>query len=445
MGKLAICIPTYNRAEMIEEMLLRCAEIYRQEDVDVCFFDSSDNDKIQEIVNRYSGTYRNLFYRRIPTETHSNLKVLNIYREFSESKKYEYMMLSTDYMQFTEDGIWLIQKICKNDFDLCVLNYRDVERIGEKTYTDINDFFYDCAWHLTSYMSAVVRVSFLAGTEWEYIYERYTVPQRINHSHVALLFEQLSRKTGFLAVHVPVSSKHIRISSYRKSAYWEREIFPVWCEYWPDMIHALPDCYRNKDAVIRKNGVNAGLLSWPGFAAYRQERTYDFGVYRKYRKEWKTLTDVPRFLLWLLAIMPPSMAGLFQGYNWRRKFLKCRLRRFCRSHAAVYVYGCGFMGNRVSDLLDELKVDYQGYIVSDLSNEKKSFHGLEVISYDEFLRKSSDAGIIIAMKQENTEQVVKEKKELSSYPLFLAYLYEDALEWPIKGMRAVWEDKRHEG
>lgn len=428
MGKLAVCVPTYNRAEMVEEMLLRCAEFYQKEELDVYFYDSSDNDNTQEVVSRYRTAYHNLYYRKLPPTIHSNIKVLNIYREFSESESYEYLWICQDHIQLTEEGVHLIKRACEKEFDLCVFDYWNVEHIGKKVYTDINPFFYDCAWIMTSYMATVIRVSFLADTEWEAIYKRYTISRRINHSHVALLFEQLSRKAEFKAAHIPVSPRHIRVSSYRESAYWKREIFPVWCEYWPDMVRALPACYRKKDEVIRKCGVNSGNLSRDAFVAYRKEKLYDFAIYQKYRKEWKILTDVPQLLLWLLAVAPSRLVGIFGAYGWKKEILKYRLRRFCRSHAAVYVYGCGFMGKKVSSLLGELQITCRGYIVSDLSNEKKYFNGLEVITYEEFFQKGLDAGIIIAMKKENAEQVIKEKKELRTYPLFLIYSYANALE-----------------
>ena len=86
------------------------------------------------------------------------------------------------------------------------------------------------------------------------------------------------------------------------------------------------------------------------------------------------------------------------------------------------------MSKKVSLFLNELGLSYSGYIVSDTSNEKKMFQGMKVISCDDFVKTISNTGIILAMKKENTEEVMK-KKEIKSYPVFLISSYIDVLEW----------------
>ena len=89
MNQLAICVPTYNRAEMIEEMLIRYGKIYQRKEIDVYFYDSSEGERTQQIVENYSKDYKNLHYRRIPSSTHSNIKVLDIYEEFSKERNFQ--------------------------------------------------------------------------------------------------------------------------------------------------------------------------------------------------------------------------------------------------------------------------------------------------------------------------------------------------------------------
>lgn len=429
MHKLVIGVPTYNRAEMVEEMLLRCSKMYEEAGIDIYFFDSSEDGRTKQVVARYADACQNIYYRKIPPSTHSNRKVLDIYREFAAAREYKYLWICPDHIQLTKAGLQRMERICSKEFDLCILNYRDVEHIGRQVYTDIDALFLDCAWQMTSYMATVVRLSFLADAKWEYIYKRYTIPRRINHSHVALFFEQMARKNKVKALHIPVSPRHIRVSSYRKHAYWQKETFTIWCGAWPDMVRALPDCYHNKNAVIRKHGVNSGVLSWENLIALRKEKIYDIHIYQKYRPEWRNLTDIPVCLLWMLAIMPHQVAGWFGAYDRRRKILENRLRKFCKKHEKVYIYGCGYIAKKTSDLLDGLHLEYVGYVVSDISNEKKHYNGLDVISYSDFLQKGfHHTGIILAMKKEHTSQVLKEQEGLTLYHPFLIYPYADAIE-----------------
>ena len=427
MNQLAICIPTYNQPDMMQEMMIRCLPVYREFEIDIYVYDSSPGRETEEILHQYQAEYKNLHYRRLPADIHSNRKVLNAYREIISLGKYEYLWLCPDYIQLTRPGTECVLSACSKGYDICVLNYRDVEHVGEKVYTDVNAFFLDCAWHMSSYMATVIRLSSFEDMEWEPFYERYTTPERINHSHVAFYFEQLAKLPRATAVHIPISSVHMRVSSYRKESLWKRDIFPIWCEYWPDMIDALPRKYVFKKEAVKKLGVNTGLFGWKNFIGLREEKIYDRKVYRRYRKEWKNLTKIPPVCLGLLAVMPVSLAGLFVHPGWRRCVLNRRLRRFSKKQEEIFIYGCGFMGEKTSRLLEELHIEYQGYVVSDSSSEKRSFHGLPVVEYGEFLQRGSQAGVILALNKKNADQVMKEKQGLSAYKIFFMHQYEDMI------------------
>lgn len=429
MKQLAICVPTYNQPEMIREMIVRCLGMYEEAGIDVYIYDSSPDNKTESIVSQSQTNAQNIYYSHLPPDTHSNRKVLRAYREILGMEKYAYLWLCPDYIQLTRQGMKCVLERCREGFDICVLNYRDVEHIGEKRYTDINSFFLDCAWHMTSYMATVIRLSAFADVEWEKLYERYTIPGRIAHSHVALYFEQLAKMQKIRAVHVPFTPLYIRISPYRKESLWKKDVFPIWCEYWPDMIHALPKRYQYKEEVIKKLGVNTGILSWKNFKALRREHIYDLDVFNTYRDKWKKLTNVPRGFLWILAVMPPKMVVILKRPSLKRRILDRRLRRFCEEHKNLFIYGCGFMAQKTSSLLKELQRKPCAYVVSDCSSEKQSFHGFPVIGYEELPSADSnpEIGIIMALNKVNAAAVIKEKQGLDRYHIFYMHRYEDVL------------------
>lgn len=428
MIKFAIGVPTYNRAEMIEEMLIRCAELYQKEKIDVYFFDSSEDNQTEKIVNSYTLNYKNLYYQKVPSSIHSNIKVLNIYKEFSLKRKYHYLSICPDYMQFTEEGVQRIKIECEKRFDICILNFRDVENIGEKIYTDKNEIFFDCAWHMTSYMATIVNLNFLEDVDWGHIFKYYTIPEKVNFSHVALLFEQLAKRNYIKAIHIPIFSKHIRISSFRSNPYWKKDTFLIWCKYWPEMIYSLPNCYHKKNEVIRKHGINSKILSLHNFIRLRKEKIYNINIYQKYRLEWKNLTNVSKYLLKILAVMPSQIVWMFSVNEWKQRTLRRKVTKFCKDNRDVYIYGCGFVARKTSDLLNSLNLKCQAYIVSDISNEKKTYNGVEVISCQDFFSRTTKSGVIIALKKENTKQVIQDKSRLVQYPLFLMWKYIDSLE-----------------
>lgn len=427
MKQLAICIPIYNQPEMLREMFIRCLSIYDEFGIDVYIYDSSPDNKTENVIQEYRTTYQNLYYKHLSTDIQSNIKVVEAYKEIIGTKKYEYLWLCPDYIQLTRQGVECVLEHCRKGFDICVLNYRDVEHIGEKRYTDINTFFLDCAWHMTSYMATIIRLASFADVEWEEFYKRYMISGRILLSHVALYFEQLAKLPKTKAIHVPVTAVHLRISSYRKESLWKKEVFPIWCDYWPDMIYALPERYQNKDAAIKKLGVNTGILSWDNFKALRRENIYDLHVFNSYRNKWKKLTNIPCGFLWMLAVMPSKMVVILKRPSLKQILLNRRLKRFCRSHRDIFIYGCGFMAEKTSLLLDRLHIKFLGYIVSDLSSEKQSFRGLPVMEYGQLPVPDPKTGIIVALSKTNTVQVMDQKQELALYNIFYMHPYEKVL------------------
>lgn len=408
MKKLAICVPTYNRPEMIQEMLIRCAGIYKKFETDVYFYDSSDNSETKNIVLEYIENFNNLFYRTVPATIHSNIKVLNIYQEFTASLEYEYLWICPDYIQLTEEGAECIRQMCEKEFDICVLNYRDVEGIGEKIYSDVNSFFVDCAWHMTSYMATIIRIHSFLHIDWKGFLTKYTVSKRINHSHVALYFEQSVRLSEFKAIHIPFMAGQMRVSSYRGESYWKEDIFYIWCDCWPDTIRALPAQYNNKNIVIKKLGVNSGMFSWDNFVKLRRSCIFNQYIFERYKGEWRHLTNVPVVLLWILAKMPPF---LIPG-DIKKTILTINLKKFCRSYTDIYIYGCGFTAGKISLLLDEIGIKYKGYVVSRLDSEKRSYNGYEVIEYCNSILNSPRTGIILALDKKNTLEVMRNNRNL---------------------------------
>ena len=94
----------------------------------------------------------------------------------------------------------------------------------------------------------------------------------------------------------------------------------------------------------------------------------------------------------------------------------------------IYIYGCGYVAGMTTTLLNELNIKFSGYIVSELTGEKKTFNELGVISYEEFLEKETNADIIFALKKEHVDQIMNENQQLKFYRSFYMYPYVNDME-----------------
>ncbi len=52
LQRLVFCVPTYNRSAMVEEFLEQFAPIFYQLKIDICFYDSSEDNTTELLVKR---------------------------------------------------------------------------------------------------------------------------------------------------------------------------------------------------------------------------------------------------------------------------------------------------------------------------------------------------------------------------------------------------------
>ena len=122
----------------------------------------------------------------------------------------------------------------------------------DTVYFDINDLFLEMAWHMSSYPATIIRSDLLDEIGWEGMSDKYFKEDRVSLSHIGLYFEALAKKNKVKAIHIPIGSDEVGISSYRKDSMWNYATFMVWCEHWPNTVYALPDIYENKESGKKK-------------------------------------------------------------------------------------------------------------------------------------------------------------------------------------------------
>lgn len=403
--KLAVCIPTYNRPKVVEEFLDKISFRYWHHGFDIYIYDSSENNQTELIVRSRINVYEKLHYIKVDSKIHSNLKVYNIFKEFGDSLKYDYLWVCTDAISWSERVLESVDEHMRQGYDLIIPSQRDVEHIGNKEYTDENALFLDCAWHMTLYGSTILKISsMLTKVNWDELIEKYMVPECINHSHVAFYFEKIKKIDHWRAIHLSFSNNDMKVSSLRKVSGWQKETFYVWCHCWPTMIRKLPDTYRYKSEVIKKNGINSLVLTYSNLRDLRKENILNREIYRSYKNEWNQLTDVTRSTIWLLSRTPRNL--LYDRKYYKELKIKKKIEKFCRRYSKIYIYGAGEKANRYTKYLNELGIPFEAYMVSVMNEVGKIKENHSVILYSDEIIRDGKNGILFALNEKNTREVM---------------------------------------
>ena len=407
--KIGVFVPTYRRADVIEDLLEQICDVFYNYDIDITICDSSDDDKTEGVVKKYTKAYDNVYYLRLDPSIHSNSKVYLIYKTYDFQIRYSYIWIMSDRIRPTEYLLEMIHSYLSNYYDLIVIGRKKMEGGADKEYSDYDSLLSEVAWEMTSYGSTIVNSrSMLYDADWMMLEDKYLVDRKVNHSHVALYFEQLYKKESFRVLRIDFRAGFYSRSKMKIESGWLRDTFPIWVDYWQETIFSLPGDNSAKKVAIRSHGVNSGLFSNDRLIVLRKKKILNLSVSLRYFIRWRYLSDVPRWLFLLISIWPAKklMYLPIDTAKIENKRLRC-IRNLYIHFPKIYIYGHGRIAEKYTEYLDYLNIPCNGYIVSKLSHDDYLQTEHMIIEYDEEIVRDKRVGIIMGMNRKNTVAVME--------------------------------------
>lgn len=407
-SRVAMCIPTYGRSKVVEEMLCRCARYYIELGLDIYIYDSSEDDDTREVVEKYADKLRNIYYVKMPSDMHANMKVFKIFQQYNMKRRYDFIWLCGDAWQFSKRLIESVVSQLDTQYDMIEVNVAAVETVGTRVYTDYNEYLKDCAWHLSLFGAVILNVqTMLENVDWEYFEKKYNDNILIYYSHVGFYFERLAEKKEFKALHIRFNPGWGRTSRFRKQAAWYRNTFFVVCNGWISTIEALPDCYTTKEQTILSLGVNSQFKDETRFLELRAHKVYDWKSYKSYNAQLCRMCRVPRFKLALIACMPSGLAlrKIKNGMCKYKHSIKS-FQDFCRCHSRLVIYGAGSIAYKYADYFEKNNISYEYFCVTEAGENISELLQHKVYAYDTVKPQLKDMGIVIAIGKAYALEIV---------------------------------------
>ncbi len=407
--KIAVCIPTYNRSKIVEEFLAKCSEDYINHGIDIYIYDSSTNCETENMVNLWRGKLNDLYYIRIPSYLHANMKVFKIFQQHGLRMPYDFIWVCGDTLRFNKEALNKILPNIIPEYDIIEVNGSDKENIGTRLYDNCNDYFRDCAWHLTLFGAAILNVNtMLSDVNWKEFELRYSSDEFINFSHVSFYFSKLALMKSFKALHLSLKPYLLMTSALKENYGWYNETFHVICCGWVKTIKNLPSCYEDKREAMVKFG-KFTVFNTMDLLRLRRDGHYNMAIYKLYRDVWKEVCDIPIINLYMIALMPGLMSDYVRKKTIFLKTFKSRLllKRFLKRYSSIIIYGAGKKALRYGTQFSKEKISYTGYCVTELGNNDRILLGHPVYLLADLKGSLSDVGIVLAINPSNAEEVIK--------------------------------------
>jgi hypothetical protein len=314
---LALAIPTYNRAAILEDNLRAMQPTLERLGIAVHILDDSSNGDTAALVTRLQATTQlALHYQHnLPALRHD----ANLVRTLTTPR--------TDHVWLLGDanvvGEAALAAVCAQlrGQDFVFVNGRsgpESASIEDIAADRISAFLAERAWDLsytgaTIYSQRVVQW-WLSGADRK--------PCRN--------FPQLSAILGFVASGQAttaswIGTRTVHSHPRKTQSYWLKTAVEVWGKDWYDVITAHAAAFAGCDLaqVLKSHARRTTILSLKHLLVMRAAGLYTPAMYKTYRTELRACAAAPAALLPVLAELPQTLAAAMVSHrpSWQRRFL----------------------------------------------------------------------------------------------------------------------------
>ncbi len=310
-NRMALCIMTYNHPETVEEVLSHCAELYKRYALDVYYFDSSENDLTKRVIEKYRAAgYDNLHYDTYDSKKTAIEKQEHVFSLGWNTRNYEYMWYMRDRCWCEENTLKLIYRGIETHADVVFMDVGHPNCKQELTLcNDVNAFYHRCGDYATSMDATIYNINTMLKNDlnFESMCTKYMIAWRY-FFQFAVTFEQIAKiKLPRICL---LAGNNVAINHSKKThSGWRVSTFDIWGECWICANECLPDCYTDRDIVIKATGSLPWLLGDADLLiGLQQDGILTPEKYEKIKEYWERVSSVPLEVLRMIAY------GTYQEY-----------------------------------------------------------------------------------------------------------------------------------
>ena len=294
--RLAIAIPTYNRAEYLDLCLTLHLPMLKQWAIPVFISDNGSTDHTKQIVKKHSSEYDFIHY-------FWNETTIGPDENFEKVLRYpqtEYIWLLGDTYRLPDQGInVLLDSVMKESYDAVIFNVSDrASEIDEQVYTDQNRLLSDIGWHMTCLSCLVYSRKLLESA----VFIRY---HNTNFLQLGIILEYIGDKSFRIKWLPQHSLSGLAVVGVIKQS-WESQTFEIWAMRWANFIFSLPPSYNldSKLKCILDHGNKSGVFTFSALKRLRKKNILNIEKYTRYSRYFPFTISTHKYIIRFIASLP---------------------------------------------------------------------------------------------------------------------------------------------
>lgn len=311
---LAVCIPTYNRAAKLREGIEKLLPLVRRHNIPVYVSDNASTDGTEAVVRELQASYPYLFYSQNPENYGADRNFEIVLKQPSAA----FAWLLSDDDRLIDGALERALEIIQNGvYDLIIFNGGKLEDghlvrgrvrdIPSRAYFDRNELLADLGWHTTWMSGLLFGQGLREGGNFSSYYQSSLL-------QVGVIFNYFADREP--AVYWEATPGFFDASN--GWAAWYSRAFEICVDNWRRVIDGLPNSYSEtaKRTCIKAHGMKSGIFATiSDFKRLRRMGYYNLDVYRRYRRTFPLITDIPPAILCCCAFWPNVAKLLYFCYR----------------------------------------------------------------------------------------------------------------------------------
>jgi glycosyltransferase involved in cell wall biosynthesis len=276
--KLAITIPTYNRAELLECSLATHVPIMSQYSIPIYISDNASSDSTKEVVEKWQQVYPLVHY-------HRNNENLGLDKNFEIALKMpnsDYVWLLGDGYKLTSDCVErVIDEVEKESiYDCVVVNLDNKISIPSNIYNSRNNLLEELSGLMSCLSCLVFSKELISEANFSRYYNSYFI-------QTGIIFDYIENRSFSVCWIGDVSVEELICTRLRKINWsYSDRVLEIGVEAWANLVFSLGPMYMlsSKLNATRFFGDVSGLLTYKGIFVRRSHGAITYQSVKKHRR-----------------------------------------------------------------------------------------------------------------------------------------------------------------